>query len=49
MTKLTSNQAEQREFIDLLKQLAQATAAMRRNAEEINRLLEEAHRIPLAA
>lgn len=48
-TKLTSSQIEQREFIELLKQLAQAARAMRRNAEDIDRLLEDAHRIPLAA
>jgi truncated hemoglobin YjbI len=48
-TKLTTEQIKQREFIELLKQLAQATRAMRMNAEEIDRLLEDAHQFPLAA
>lgn len=46
--KLTSSQIEQREFIEMLKQIAQAARAMRRNAEDIDRLLEDAHLIPLA-
>ena len=47
--KLTSSQIEQREFIEMLKQLAHAARDMRRNAEDIDRLLKDAHRIPLAA
>lgn len=47
--EITKSQISQREFIEMLKQLALATRAMRESAEEIDSLLKDAHRIPLAA
>lgn len=46
---MTANQAFEKEFIVMLKELVEATHAMRQSVEHVDLLLEEAHRMPLAA
>lgn len=46
---MTTDRAFEIEFIELLKDLVEATTAMRREVEQIDLLLEEAHQIPMAA